>query len=114
MRGKGVRGRGRGVFEGLKFAGIYSAILKIPGLDVFELVRSGLGVPIPRELCWGKFCNDERICCRARIKHASVELGADRLGSFLLLKHIWPPNAFADFCTIRYLCTIGKLSSREN
>lgn len=73
MQGKGVRGRGRGVFEGLKFAGIYSAILKIPGLDVFELVRSGLGVPIPRELCWGKFCNDERICCRARIKHASVE-----------------------------------------
>ena len=45
MRGKGVRGRGRGVFEGLTFAGIYSAILKIPGLDVIELVRSGLGVP---------------------------------------------------------------------
>ena len=49
MGGRGVRGRGRGVFEGLKFAGIYSAIFNIPCVDVIELIRSGLGVPFREE-----------------------------------------------------------------
>ena len=60
MGGRGVRGRGRGVFEGLKFAGIYSA----------------------RQLSSAKTYLATKSICR--------------------------------FCTIRYLCTIGKLSSREN